>query len=78
MNRIQNDRREWVIAIGSPNSMARMKQKWPELIASCRVQYAEIPLVAVIVSDLVQQGFERWEATSIAEAVEAMEGRIRQ
>lgn len=69
MNKIKNDYGEWVTSVGSVNSRERAKVKHPKLIESLAVRFFEIPSIPVIVSDVVDMGFERWEAEVIAEAV---------
>ena len=34
MNKVQNDRQEWVVAVGAPGSIERVKIERPEMINS--------------------------------------------
>lgn len=71
MNKIKNDYGEWVVAVGAPNSVERMRCKHPKLINRLKYRHDDYNLRLVIAYDLRHQyGFEKWEADLIAEAVE--------
>lgn len=36
MNVVENDRGEWVTAVGAPGSLARAQVEWPDLIEKIR------------------------------------------
>lgn len=76
MNRIKNDYGQWVIAVGSENSLERMKVKWPKLIAEMKVRYFEIPVASIIANDLEVYGFENWEAKVISLEVQRQCGDL--
>jgi len=69
-NKIKNDFGVFVYAAGAENSLARIKQKYPKLIQSLVPRFYEMPVTSIISQDLIDIGFEEWEAKLIVEAVE--------